>query len=69
MTTLLPEIAALIFAIQRIIPIINAIFNSVIAIASAYQTNEDVFIFIKRNEIYNLEIKELENKINLEKKI
>ena len=68
LTTLLPEIAALIFAIQRIIPIINAIFNSVIAIASAYQTNEDVFIFIKRNEIYNLEIKELENKINLEKK-
>ncbi len=68
LTTLLPEIAALIFAIQRIIPIINAIFNSVIAIASAYQTNEDVFIFIKRNEIYNLEGKELENKINLEKK-
>ena len=68
LTTLLPEIAALIFAIQRIIPIINAIFNSVIAIASAYQTNEDVFIFIKRNEIYNLEVKELENKINLEKK-
>ena len=68
LTTLLPEIAALIFAIQRIIPIINAIFNSVIAIASAYQTNEDVFIFIKRNEIYNLEGKELETKINLEKK-
>ncbi len=68
LTILLPEIAALIFAIQRIIPIINAIFNSIIAIASAYQTNEDVFIFIKKNEIKKLEFETYDNK-NIENKL
>ena len=56
LTLLLPEIAALIFSIQRVIPAINTMFNSSVSIGSAYQTNEDVFMFIKKNKIINPQI-------------
>jgi ABC-type bacteriocin/lantibiotic exporter with double-glycine peptidase domain len=67
---LLPEIAALIFAIQRIIPCINVIFNSFLSIVSSFQTNSDVLNFISESKIYESKIekkdfnKNLENQIN-----
>jgi len=75
LSLLLPEIAALIFSIQRIIPVINTMFNSSIAISTAYQTNNDVFTFIKKNEIKdakNIEFNKddnFENKINFSESI
>ena len=69
LTLLLPEIAALVFSIQRIIPVINLMFNSSVAISAAYQTNEDVFIFIKKNEIENMQANNINKNINFEKKI
>jgi ABC-type multidrug transport system fused ATPase/permease subunit len=67
---LLPEIAALIFAIQRIIPCINVIFNSFISIVASYQTNKDVLNFISVSKIHGSKIeigdfyKNIENEIN-----
>lgn len=67
---LLPEIAALIFAIQRIIPCINVIFNSFISIVASYQTNKDVLNFISESKIHGSKIeigdfyKNIENEIN-----
>ena len=69
LSLLLPEIAALIFSIQRIIPAINMMFNSSIAISTAYQTNNDVFTFIKKNEITDVKNIEFNKDDNFENKI
>ena len=68
LSLLLPEIAALIFSIQRIIPAINMMFNSSIAISTAYQTNNDVFTFIK-NEVKDVKNIDFKNDNNFENKI
>lgn len=62
---LLPELAALIFAIQRIIPTINEIYNSFISINYGYQTNMDVLNFIIEKKTEKRDInKNLDNEIN-----
>ena len=71
---LLPQIAALVFSIQRMMPVINQIFNSYLSIRSAYESTNDVFNFIKENDISESDKKKvlpiehnIKSKINFEK--
>ena len=71
---LLPQIAALVFSIQRMMPVINQIFNSYLSIRGAYESTNDVFNFIKENDISESDKKKvlpiehnIKSKINFEK--